>query len=75
MDRFLAFFYLSVLRNAKHMKLLIGKKLEMSQRFKQDGTVVPVTLVLAPAAHIAQIKTKEKDGYVSVQIGDRKSVV
>ena len=65
----MAFFYLSVLRNAKHMKLLIGKKLEMSQRFKQDGTVVPVTLVLAPAAHIAQIKTKEKDGYVSVQIG------
>jgi len=51
------------------MKLLIGKKLEMSQKFKEDGTVVPVTLVLAPAAHVVRVKTKENDGYVSVQIG------
>lgn len=41
----------------------------MTQRFKEDGTVVPVTLVYAPNALVAQIKTKEKDGYSAVQIG------
>ena len=51
------------------MKLLIGKKLEMSQKFREDGTVVPVTLVLAPVSHVVQVKTAENDGYVSVQIG------
>lgn len=41
----------------------------MSQRFKADGSVVPVTLIFAPAGKITQIKNKEKDGYVAVQIG------
>lgn len=51
------------------MKFIIGKKLEMSQRFKEDGTVVPVTLVYAPACHITQVKTEDKDGYSAVQVG------
>ncbi|MFH1193944.1 MAG: 50S ribosomal protein L3 [bacterium] len=51
------------------MKFIIGKKLEMSQRFREDGTVVPVTLVYAPATAVVQLKTKEKDGYSAVQIG------
>lgn len=41
----------------------------MSQRFRDDGTVVPVTLVYAPKAAVVQIKNKEKDGYAAVQIG------
>jgi len=49
------------------MKFIIGKKVEMSQRFKEDGTVVPVTLVYAPPSKIAQIKTKENDGYDALQ--------
>ncbi|MBU1180428.1 50S ribosomal protein L3 [Patescibacteria group bacterium] len=51
------------------MKMIIGKKIEMSQRFKEDGTVIPVTLVLAPPMSIVQIKIKEKDGYSAVQLG------
>lgn len=50
-----------------YMKFIIGKKLEMSQRFKEDGTIVPVTLVYAPPSKIAQIKTKEGDGYDALQ--------
>lgn len=51
------------------MKFIIGKKIEMSQRFKQDGTVVPVTLVYAPPVKITQVKSKVKDGYDAVQAG------
>ena len=49
--------------------MIIGKKLEMSQRFEEDGTVVPVTLVLAPQSHVLQVKDKDKDGYTAVQLG------
>lgn len=49
------------------MKFIIGKKIEMSQRFKEDGTVVPVTLVYAPPSKIAQIKTRDVDGYDAMQ--------
>ncbi len=41
----------------------------MTQIFKEDGTVVPVTAVLAETNVVTQVKTKEKDGYESVQIG------
>ena len=39
----------------------------MSQVFEEDGTAVPVTVVSAEPMKIAQIKTKEKDGYEAVQ--------
>jgi large subunit ribosomal protein L3 len=51
------------------MKFILGKKIEMSQVFKEDGTVVPVTLISAGECGVVQIKTKEKDGYESVKIG------
>lgn len=35
----------------------------------EDGTVVPVTAVLAGPCTITQIRTSEKDGYKAVQIG------
>lgn len=41
----------------------------MTQRFKEDGKVVPVTAVLAGPCFVSQVKTKEKDGYIAVQIG------
>jgi large subunit ribosomal protein L3 len=50
------------------MKFIIAKKVEMSQRFQEDGTVVPVTLLHAEPCTVTQIRTKEKDGYVAVQI-------
>jgi len=51
------------------MKFIIAKKLEMSQRFKENGAVVPVTLLQAGPCVVTQVKTKEKDGYDAVQIG------
>ncbi len=51
------------------MKFILGKKIGMSEIFDKEGKVVPVSLVLAGPCFITQIKTKEKDGYTSVQIG------
>jgi large subunit ribosomal protein L3 len=51
------------------MKFILGKKLEMTQIFKDDGTVVPVTKVLAGPCVITQIKNKETDGYFALQMG------
>ncbi|OGY41379.1 MAG: 50S ribosomal protein L3 [Candidatus Buchananbacteria bacterium RBG_13_36_9] len=51
------------------MKYILGKKLEMSEKFKADGEVIPVTIVSAGPCFISQIKTMEKDGYKSVQVG------
>lgn len=51
------------------MKFIIGKKIEMSQKFAEDGTVIPVTLVFAPPMEIVQVKNKEKDGYNAIQLG------
>lgn len=51
------------------MKFILGKKIEMTQRFKEDGIVVPVTVVEAGPCIITQIKNAEKEGYNSVQIG------
>lgn len=37
--------------------------------FKEDGTVVPVTLVKIEPNIVVQVKTTEKDGYQAIQIG------
>ncbi len=51
------------------MKFILGKKLEMSQVYRPDGTVVPVTLVQAGPCVVTQVKTAEQDGYTAVQLG------
>jgi len=51
------------------MKFILGKKLGMSQIFDRDGDIVPVTVIEAGPCFVTQIKTKEKDGYDSIQIG------
>lgn len=51
------------------MKFIIAKKLEMSQRFKENGNVVPVTLLEVADCVVTQVRTKEKDGYDAVQLG------
>ncbi len=49
-------------------KAIIGKKLAMSQIFAPDGTVIPVTIVLAGPCPVVQKKTLDNDGYEAVQI-------
>jgi large subunit ribosomal protein L3 len=51
------------------MKFLLGKKLEMTQIFTDDGLVLPVTKVTAGPCTAVQVKSAEKDGYAAVQFG------
>src|SRR3989338_6534505 len=51
------------------MKYIIGKKLFMSQLFSEKGKLLPVTIIQAGPCFITQIKTHERDGYNSIQIG------
>lgn len=50
-------------------KGLIGRKVGMTQIFDDDGIAFPVTLIEAGPCYVTQIKTEDKDGYSSVQIG------
>jgi len=51
------------------MVFILGKKISMSQQFKEAGEIVPITLIEAGPCLVTQIKTKEKDGYQAVQVG------
>lgn len=53
------------------MRFILGRKIEMSQKF-QDDKVVPVTTIQAGPCIITQIKTKEKDKTQAVQVGFEK---
>ncbi len=48
---------------------LLGRKIGRTQIFTERGECIPVTLVEAGPVRVVQIKTKEKDGYESVQVG------
>ena len=47
---------------------ILGKKVGMTQVFREDGTMVPVTVVLAGPCPVTQIKTVDHDGYDAVQM-------
>jgi len=51
------------------MKFILGKKIGMTQIFDKEGKTIPVTLIEAGPCFVTQIKTKEKDKYIAVQIG------
>jgi large subunit ribosomal protein L3 len=48
---------------------IIGKKRGITQVFREDGTVVPVTVIEAAPGCVVQVKNNERDGYEAVQIG------
>ena len=50
-------------------KAIIGKKVGMTQIFDENGKVIPVTVVEAGPCVIVQMKTEERDGYTSIQLG------
>ena len=54
-------------------KFILGKKVEMSQIFDKDGIVIPLTVVQAGPMEVTQVKTKEVDGYQSVQVAVGKT--
>jgi large subunit ribosomal protein L3 len=48
---------------------ILGKKIGMTQVFRPDGQVVPVTLLKAGPCVVVQRKTPTTDGYDAVQLG------
>lgn len=51
------------------MKVILGRKVGMTQVFNEDGEAVPVTVIEAGPCYVTQVKTPERDGYTAVQLG------
>ena len=47
----------------------LGKKIGMTQIFREDGRVVPVTVIEAGPCVVTQVKTLQTDGYEAIQLG------
>ena len=47
---------------------IVGIKRGMTRIFSEDGKSVPVTVIEAEPNRVAQIKTKECDGYAAIQV-------
>ena len=50
-------------------KAILATKIGMTQVFKDDGTLVPVTVLEAGPCVVTQVKTVKNDGYEAVQVG------
>ena len=50
------------------MSAILGKKLGMTQLFREDGEVVPVTVIEAGPCPVTAIRKPERDGYSAVQL-------
>lgn len=48
---------------------IIGKKIGMTQRFAEDGSVIPLTVIQAGPCVVVQRKTRDRDGYDAIQLG------
>ena len=48
---------------------IIGKKIGMTSVFSAEGKNLPCTIIEAGPCVVTQIKTQDKDGYESVQLG------
>ena len=48
---------------------LICKKLGMSRIYTEEGIHIPVTILHLDNCHVVSTKTKDRDGYTSVQLG------
>lgn len=51
------------------IQTLIGKKIDQTQKFLENGKRVPVTLIAVGDNAVLQIKTQEKDTYQAAQLG------
>lgn len=48
---------------------LLGNKIGMTQIFDESGKIIPVTILKVGPCVVTQIKTLNKDGYESIQVG------
>jgi len=58
------------------MKIILGKKIGMTQILNEKGVFEPATIIEAGPCYVSQIKNKEKDGYSAIQIafGEKKNL-
>ena len=56
---------------------IIGKKIGMTSVYSAEGKNLPCTIIEAGPCVVTQIKTQEKDGYQSTQLGfeDKKEKI
>ena len=54
---------------------IIGKKLGMTQVFREGGKAEAVTAIEAGPCTIVQVKTAEKDGYEAAKLGFGRALV
>ena len=47
---------------------ILGTKLGMTQIFSTEGSAIPVTVIQAGPCTVTQVKTKETDGYLALQV-------
>lgn len=52
---------------------LLGKKIGMTQMFREDGSLASVTAIEAGPCTVTQVRTPSNDGYSAVQLGYGKS--
>ena len=50
-------------------KAILGTKVGMTQMFREDGTMIPVTVLTAGPCPVVQVKTVENDGYAALKLG------
>lgn len=55
------------------MKVILGKKVGMTQVFNEHGEAIAVTVIEAGPCYVAQVKTPERDGYRAVQLAFEES--
>ena len=48
---------------------LLGRKVGMTQVYDETGNAIPVTVIQAGPCRVLQLRTGERDGYESVQLG------
>ncbi len=48
---------------------LIGKKIDQTQAFLEDGTRVPVSIINVAGNTVVQLKNQDKEGYSAIQVG------
>jgi len=48
---------------------ILGIKAGMTQIFDKDGDAIPVTVIDLQPTVVTQVKTKDRDGYLGVQVG------
>lgn len=48
---------------------VIGRKVGMTSIFAEDGTMVPVSVVVIEPNTVTALRTTERDGYTAVQLG------